>query len=36
MIAPTTDFDLFPASEMNRVSRYRFWDVEHANDHEKA
>jgi len=36
MIAPTTNFDLSPASEMNRISHYRFWDDEHANDHEKA
>jgi hypothetical protein len=36
MIASTTNFDLFPSSEVNRVTRCRFCDDKRADDHEKA
>ena len=32
----TTNFDLFPSSEVNRVTRCRFCDDKRADDHEKA
>jgi hypothetical protein len=36
MVYRTTNFDLFLASEMKCVSRYRFWDAEHENGYVKS